>query len=939
MTPDSLLFGDNAAYLDDLYLQWLENPTSVEPRFAALFASFERPAKPPRPAAPDTRSIFNPGAAPTPAPALASAAAAVDPRTLLLAQATPRLINAFRVRGHMLADIDPLARLERHEHAELTPAWYGLTEADFGREVDTTPLMGVPPRAPLGVVLKRLHKSYCGSIGAEIMNIPALDQRLWLQERLETLPDRVTLPKATAMRALRKLNDAEGFERALHNRFPGTKRFSLEGAESLIPLLDTLVEDSGAQGVTEVVLGMAHRGRLNVLSNILDKPLGAIAKEFEDNSPKTFQGSGDVKYHLGYSSERVTAAGPVVTLSLAFNPSHLEAVNPVVEGRVRARHDRLGGGKAAIKQVLPVLLHGDAAFAGQGLVAETLNLSDLAGYRTGGTIHVVINNQIGFTTPPHEARSTPYATDVARMLAVPIFHVNGEDLDALIATVKLAVEWRQTFHRDVVIDMYCFRKHGHNEGDEPSFTQPLEYEAIRSHPSAGKVFARALVETGRASQAEVDGVFGESREELERQIGHQPEIGRDSYTGNSKSPMGAIWSKYRLGLDAPADTTFPLEELKALLVQANTLPEGFNAHPKILRLLQQRLEIARGERPVDWAVAEQAAYGTLAVQGQRVRLSGQDSGRGTFSHRHALLTDVKTGAERFPLDHLREGQARFQVMDSMLSEAAVLGFEYGYTLDYPDALVLWEAQFGDFVNGAQVIIDQFIVAGEQKWNRCSGLVMLLPHGYEGQGPEHSSAKMERFLMLCAEDNMQLANCTTPASLFHILRRQALRPSRKPLVIFTPKSLLRHPECISTLEELANGSFQAVIPEVEALSAPSVRRLVLCQGKVYYDLLAERRKRGVDDVALVRIEELYPYPRAAIQAEVDRYPAAEVVWCQEEPRNMGAWPVYCDWLREQLPSHRQPVYVGRKPAASPATGSHHIHAEELRALLDAALRPA
>ncbi|MCB9743210.1 MAG: 2-oxoglutarate dehydrogenase E1 component [Alphaproteobacteria bacterium] len=933
MDINSLLNGENAAFLDDSYSAWLHDPSSVDPWLQELFEGLgERPAvngglAPGQTPCFPRRSIFNPlgGAAP------------VRQVDVKLASKVPQIINAYRVRGHMLAQVDPLNRREQVEHPEMSLGYYGLSERDLDKPVSSSPVFGEPPTSTLRKILDRVHKAYCGSLGSEFMNIQDLEQKLWLQERLETIWDQPLLTKEEELRVLSKLSLAEGFERMLHTRFPGTKRFSLEGAEPLIPLLGLLIEYAGQKGVTEIIFGMAHRGRLNVLTNILDKPAQMIVAEFEDELPTSFQGSGDVKYHLGYSSDQVTLHGDVVHLSMAFNPSHLEAVNPVVEGRVRAKQDRYlfdhpEEGRAHIKKGMAMLLHGDAAFAGQGLVAETLNLSDLAGYRTGGTVHVIVNNQIGFTTPPHEARSTPYATDVARMLGVPIFHVNGEDPKAVAAAVRLAVEWRQTFHRDVVIDMYCYRKHGHNEGDEPSFTQPLLYDDIRSRPSPREVYARALVESGDLSQDEIDRVFGVARERLEGHTGTDKT--QDSYTGNVKSEMGQLWSNYLHGsLQDAVNTGYPLESLRRLLLKANTLPTDFNAHRKIRRLLKQRREVAEGERPVSWAEAEQAAYASLVVDGVRVRLSGQDSGRGTFSHRHAVLADVSTGKEIFPLDMLEEGQARFQVMDSLLSEAAVLGFEYGYSLDYPDALVMWEAQFGDFANGAQVIIDQFIVSGEQKWNRASGLVMLLPHGYEGQGPEHSSARIERYLMLCAEDNIQLANVTTPANLFHLMRRQALRKVRKPLIVFTPKSLLRHPRCISTMEDLAEGSFQRLIPETEALEPAEVKRLVFCSGKVYYDLLAEREERGERRVALARVEELYPYPQELIAAEVERFPNAEVVWVQEEPRNMGAWPVYCDWLREQLPRDRQPRYIGRKPAASPATGSHGTHARESRCILD------
>jgi len=929
---ESLLLGENAAFVDEKYLAWLADPSSVDPSWATLFASFERPENGHTPRLGPTfrpRTIFDPlggGAPATQGDVLAAA--------LRQARAA-QLINAYRVRGHLEADIDPLGRLERGDHPELTLDFYGLTEADLDAPLSGLYVYGVPDVTTIREVVTRLRRAYCGSFGVEFMNIHDTTRKRWLQERFETLQDRVVLSRDEQIGVLRKLADAEGFETLIQNRFPGTKRFSLEGAETLIPLLDLLLERLASRGAEELIFGMPHRGRLNVLANILGKPVRYILSEFEDTRSDTFQGSGDVKYHLGFASQITTRAGKALRLSLAFNPSHLEAVDPVVEGRVRARQDR--GGDLPHHQVVPVLLHGDAAFAGQGLVAEVLNLSDLKGYRTGGTIHVIVNNQIGFTTAPKDARSTPYATDVARMLAVPIFHVNGEDPIAVAAVVDIAAEWRQTFHQDVVIDMYCYRKHGHNEGDEPSFTQPLLYEAIRIHPSPRVVYARRMVDSGDLSEADVDRIVGESRDRLERASVTEPVGVEGSYIGDVSSPLGQIWARFRSGTVWDAvDTSFSPSSLRELLTRANTLPSGFQAHRKIERLLAQRLEMVRGERPLDWAVGEQAAFATLVSEGFRVRLSGQDSGRGTFSHRHATLTNILTGEEHTPLQHVGAGAATFQVFDSMLSEAAVLGFEFGYSLDYPEALVIWEAQFGDFANGAQVIIDNFLTAAEQKWNRCSGLVMLLPHGFEGQGPEHSSARLERYLQLAAEDNIQVANCTTPASFYHLLRRQCHQRVRKPLIVMTPKSLLRHPEAVSTMDELARGGFQRVIPETAALDPAAVRRVVLCSGKVYYDLVDERARQSEKRVAIARLEQLYPFPEAEIRAVLASYPAAtDVVWCQEEPRNMGAWPMVDEWLSELLGS-RSARYVGRRVAASPATGSPSVHKREQATLVRAAL---
>ena len=927
MDIESLLTGENAWFVEQQYLAWTDDPGSVGAEWQSLFEGFGPP--------PDqgalngaphlsARSIFNPRGT--------GASTGVAARAAALRQArTVQLINAYRVRGHMLADIDPLKHLERTEHPELTPAWWGLDDADLDQPVSGSFMHGVADTTTPREILAALRTAWCGSIGAEFMNIQDQEQKSWVIELLETLPQRQVLDHDAQLRVLGKLCDAEGFEQFLHARFPGTKRFSLEGAETLIPLLDVLIEESAAAGVRELIIGMAHRGRLNVLANTLEKPVQLIVGEFEDAGGTT-QGSGDVKYHLGYSADTTTLRGDPIHLSLTFNPSHLEAVDPVVEGRTRAKQDRHRD--ADLSRAMPLLLHGDSAFSGQGLVAEVLNLSELEGYKTGGTVHVIVNNQIGFTTPPKESRSTPYATDVARMLAIPILHVNGEDPVAVAAVVQLAVAWRQRYHRDVIVDMYCYRKYGHNEGDEPSFTQPLIYDFIRSKPSPRQAYARRMVELGHITQDEADRIYAESRSRMAAPLTPDDML---EPSGPMINPQKELWRKYVAGkLSDPADTGFDLEMLQDLLVKANTLPADFNAHPKIKRLLKQRLAVAHGERPVDWAMAEQAAYATLVVDGHPVRLSGQDCGRGTFSHRHAVFADIKTGQEIYPVQHLWKDQATFTVVDSSLSEAGVLGFEFGYSLDYPEALVMWEAQFGDFANGAQVIIDQFITSTHQKWNRLSGLVMLLPHGYEGQGPEHSSARPERYLLACAEDNLQVANVTTPANLFHLLRRQAIRHARRPLVVFTPKSLLRHSECVSSLVELAEGRFQEVIWEHEDLDAERVQRIVYCSGKVYYDLLAERRDRAEERVALIRVEQWYPFPFQALARGLAEYPRAEIVWCQEEPRNMGPWPVFCDWIRETMPADRQPIYVGRKPAAAPATGSSKVHKAEQAALVAAAL---
>jgi len=962
VNPESLLSGDNAPFLDDLYTRWLDEPDSVEPQWRRYFESLdvERtngvPMGEPTPYRP---SIFH-----------GSGATGADPAAAPRQAKVVQLINAYRVRAHLDAKIDPLGRRELYEHEELKLGYYGLSEADLDAEVDTTPAYGMPPRATLRELIAHLRRSYCGAIGAEFMNIMDNEQKRWIQRSLETLPDRSVLSPTAERRVFRKLCDAENFERMLHNRFPGTKRFSLEGGETLVPLLDLVVNYASLEGVEEIVLGMAHRGRLNTLVNILGKPAHVVVREFEGVHGQT-QGSGDVKYHLGYSSDQITLVDRPMHISLTPNPSHLEVVNAVVEGRVRAKQRRAGDHEH--RRVLPLLIHGDAAFSGQGSVMETLNLSELRGYKTGGTVHVIVNNQIGFTTPPAEGRSTEYATDIARMLAVPIFHVNGEVPRDVAAVTRMAIDYRQRFQRDVVIDMLCYRKHGHNEGDEPSFTQPKMYEVIRNKPNPRQVYAEHLQKIGTLTAEDCQQIYEESFEAMQRAAERastpvpaervvvdmkpgDPDAGRyDRAAGpaveidptvHKAAAMQALWSRYLTGsLSDPVDTTFDKERLVALLRQANTVPDGFKAHTKIKRLFKQRQAMIDGERPVDWAIGEQSAFVTLLDEGIGVRLSGQDSGRGTFSHRHAVITDIETGEERFPLAELdyrkvspharSEGNgngrvAEFAAIDSSLSEFAVLGFEVGYAFDTPDQLVLWEAQFGDFANGAQVVIDQYLASSEQKWNRFCGLVLLLPHGYEGQGPEHSSARLERFLQLCAEDNMQVANVTTPANYHHMMRRQMLRNVRKPLVVMTPKSLLRHPDATSTLDELASGAFQPVIDDPEVTA--KARRVVFCSGKLYYELRAHQQEHGVKNVALVRVEQLYPFPRAEIGAVLDRHRRAEVVWCQEEPRNMGAWPFWLQTWLDVFSDRKLPRYVGRKAAASPATGSHQQHLREQNALI-------
>jgi 2-oxoglutarate dehydrogenase E1 component len=915
-------FGVNAALVEEIRQRYEVDPSSVDSSWAEFFEKPGAEAVPPPDVAP-------PGPA-EPPPSSELAAQIADKHARVL-----RLIHSYRARGHRIADTDPLAAPTTY-FPELDPAHYGFGSDDLDRPYIAGDLPGGPVQT-LRQILDRLRATYCRKVGVEFTHIQDPGRRMWLQRRLEDSGNSSPLSPGDRLRILEKVSAAELFERFLHTKFVGQKRFSLEGAESLIPLLDTIVEDAPSHGSREIVLGMAHRGRLNVLSNTLGKSLESIFSEFEDSplidSPF---GSGDVKYHKGYSNDRTVRTGQRVHLSLTANPSHLEAVDPVVEGRARAKQRRAGDLRG--ETVIPVLIHGDAAFAGQGIVAETLNLSNLAGYSTGGTLHVVVNNQIGFTTTPAEARSTLYATDVAKMIQAPIFHVNGDDPEAVVHCVKVMMEWRQRFNQDAVVDMICYRRHGHNEGDEPSFTQPLLYEKIRNRESVRKLYTEQLLARGILTQDDVARIEadlnGQLRQALDR-IETKPPGPDEPY-----EPSGP-WAGF--SRTAPEDepaTAVPVEQLAQIGERLATLPPGFNVHPKLSAMLERRRKVVAEDGPIDWGVAEALAFGTLLVEGSSVRLSGQDSARGTFSHRHAAIVDQKTGEEYLPLAHLSPQQARFEVYDSLLSEAAVLGFEYGYSLADPGTLTLWEAQFGDFANGAQVIIDQFITSAHVKWQRMSGLVMLLPHGYEGQGPEHSSARIERFLQACADDNMQAVNCTTPGQYFHVLRRQMKRSFRTPLVIFTPKSLLRLPEAMSTPRELASGRFESVIGDPIAAVAPDrVERLIFCSGKVYYDLRAERERRfpgAAGRVAIVRVEELYPWPEEAIAQTVQRFPRAEqIVWAQEEPANMGAWTFVRERLQGALLSSQKLAYAGRREAASPAVGSMRIHRGETAAFLAAA----
>ena len=824
--------------------------------------------------------------------------------------------------------------MPRPRQPELDPAYLGFRPEDMDIPFLAGPL-STTGMLPLRQIIQRLRSTYCRSIGVQFMHIDDLSIRQWLCDRMEGTRNRITLSREQQLRILTRLTDAVIFEEFVQKKFVGAKRFSLEGAESLIPLLDLSIEKAGEEGLTEIVIGMAHRGRLNVLANIMGKSPRQIFREFADKDSYFNQGRGDVKYHLGHHTEWVTQSGKKIHLALAFNPSHLEFVNPVVLGRVRAHQDRTND--LGRSHSMALLIHGDASFAGEGIVQETLNLSELEGYTTGGTLHVIVNNQIGFTTNPSESRSSVYATDVAKMLQSPIFHVNGEDSEAVAQVVSLAMDFRHAFRRDVVIDMYCYRRRGHNEGDEPAFTQPVLYRTIESRKSVREGYLEHLLTLGGVTRAEAEEIVVRRREVLEAEL----TVSRTEEAPRPPGQLKGIWANYRGGpdVDVPeVDTGVPREKLCSLLEKLTVLSGDINPHPKLDRFLESRREMSRGEKPVDWAAAEALAFASLATEGARVRLSGQDSGRGTFSHRHAIMYDIEDGQPYIALQHIDEKQAAVEIYNSPLSEAGVLGFEYGYSIACPDGLVLWEAQFGDFFNAAQVIIDQFITSAEDKWGSLSGLVMLLPHGYEGMGPEHSSARIERFISLTAEDNMQVVIPSTPSQYFHALRRQIVRSWRKPLIVMTPKSLLRNPAAVSPLEELAQGPFKRILPDVKGIKG-KVDRVLLCSGKVYYELAEERDKLGRDDVAILRIEQLYPLQPAHLQAALEAYPeGTDVVWVQEEPRNMGAWRrirgEFGFLMLGKWPLHS----VCRAESASPATGSSNCHKNEQRLLLEQAFGP-
>ncbi|MBP6951114.1 MAG: 2-oxoglutarate dehydrogenase E1 component [Alphaproteobacteria bacterium] len=933
----SFLTGDNACYIAQTYASYLADPNSVSFEWRQYFASLGDQE------ADILKDFLGPSwGAPSysqdktaPSPHLAGEE--VSPEAvkgaILDSIRAIMLIRAYRARGHMIANLDPLNLIKKEYYAELDPQTYGFKEEDYDRPIFIYDVLGLP-YATLHEIIDRLRKTYCGTVGIEFLHVQDPEKKLWLQKRIEGEGELGLAEPIHDIqwkkRILKGLTNAEAFEKFLHVKYPAAKRFGLDGGESLIPGLEEMLVTSSRAGVEEVVLGMTHRGRLNVLANIMEKPYSAIFSEFQgqNSQPDQVQGSGDVKYHLGGSTDRYFE-GRKMHLSLTANPSHLEAVDPVVTGKVRAKQTQYVDQEKS--KVIGLLLHGDASFVGQGLVAETFMLSQLHGYQTGGTFHVIINNQIGFTTPPAFARSTAHCSDLAMIVQAPIFHVNGDDPEAVVKVMRVAAEFRYTFKSDVVVDLICYRRFGHNEIDEPAFTQPLMYKAIRAHPSTRSLYIQKLIEEGSFTQVEVD--------TLDRAI--EKNLQENFKESLSYKPLKADWLAGRwqgfspkTSTEQKANTGVKEETLVAIGVALSKIPKGFHLHPKLERFLSARRQMVTENYPIDWSMGEALAFGSLAMEGHVVRLSGQDSGRGTFSQRHAVLRDQETEKKYVSLNHLSENQAYFEVWDSPLAEVSVLGFELGYSLAEPRALVLWEAQFGDFANGAQVIIDQFIAAGESKWLRMSGLVLLLPHGYEGQGPEHSSARLERYLQLCGEDNMQVVNCTTPANYFHVLRRQVHRNYRKPLIVMTPKVLLRHKLAVSTLQEFNTSShFQEILPDSLTPSS-GFRRVILCSGKVYYDLLEKREEEKIKDIAIIRLEQLYPFPHKKLVQTLRPYQQANIIWCQEEPMNMGAWTFLDrrleDVLVEANIKSKRPIYVGRPEAASPATGliSRHILEQNL-----------
>jgi 2-oxoglutarate dehydrogenase E1 component len=901
-------------YIDDLYVQYVEDPQSVDEKWRKYFEEFSLASQRKTASGSNTESHG-------------------DDESLWLARMQERvdqLVREYRVRGHLLARVDPLD-LRRAGPTQIDALSYGLMDEDLNRPF-TAPSVEYTNGRTVGDILQKLRNTYCRSIGAQFTHIDDRNIRDWLQRRMESTENRLELDRQTQVRLYQRLADAEIFESFVRKKFVGAKTFSLEGAESLIPLLDRALEKAGEHGVKSVVMGMAHRGRLNVLANILGKRAQSIFWSFDDPRPEMFRGGGDVKYHMGYSSDWVTSTGSRIHISLCFNPSHLEFVNPVVLGRCRGKQDRSHDTNR--NEVMSILIHGDAAFAGEGIVQESLNLSQLPGYYTGGTLHIVINNQIGFTTEPHEGRSSTYCTDVFKMLQSPIFHVNGEDPEAVAQVVALAMDFRNKFRRDVIIDLYAYRRLGHNENDEPRFTQPSMYSVIDAHKSVRESYLSRLLQMGELTREEAEEIDKVRNEKLSKQF----DAAKNEQFVSDQQSLSQHWSGYFGGPEPevePSVEAVSVDQLKNLLHSITTLPSGFNLVPKLNRFMELRREMAQGERPLDWATAESVAFGSILLDGHPVRLSGQDCQRGTFSQRHAVLHDTVTNETYLPLSHLPGQQAHIEIINSPLSEAGVLGFDYGYSLDYPEGLVAWEAQFGDFWNAAQVIVDQFITSAEDKWKRLSKMVMLLPHGFEGQGPEHCSARLERFLLLTAEDNVQVVQPSTPAQYYHLLRRQCKMRWSKPLVVLTPKSLLRHPLCVSSLNELAEGKFQRVIPDSRPKGSPT-GRIIMCSGKVYYDLIEERDRIGCTNVAIVRIEQFYPFRMSDLVNALSEYAdGTDLVWFQDEPTNMGGW-YYVKLRFGDMLSQRFPLrLISRVESASPSTGSSSTHKLEQRELLDLA----
>jgi 2-oxoglutarate dehydrogenase E1 component len=932
LAGSSYLFGGNAPFIEEQYEAYLQDPDSVTPEWRRYFDQMQQASGARDIAhAPIVQSFAQraktraPG---KPAPALAS----LERKQVSVIQ----LVAEYRFRGAFIADIDPLKRQQAAHIVELDPAYYDLSDVDMDTEFNTGSFIG-PEQASLREIIHALRETYCGTLAVEYMYLSNRAEKRWIQERIEPIRSKPSFAPDYKRHILERLTAAEGLERYLHTRYVGQKRFSLEGGETLIPMLDNLLQRAGEAGVQELVLGMAHRGRLNVLVNTLGKMPKDLFSEFEGKHEDALL-AGDVKYHQGFSSDINTPGGPM-HLTLAFNPSHLEIVNPVVEGSVRARQHRRKDREGM--EVLPVLIHGDAAFAGQGVVMETLNLSQTRGYGTGGTVHIVVNNQIGFTTSdPRDSRSTLYCTDVAKMVEAPIFHVNGDDPETAVMAIEMALDYRMKFKKDVVVDLVCFRKLGHNEQDEPMVTQPLMYKTVNRHPGTRKLYADKLSAQGTLAADEPEKMAAIYRQALEEGYHTNRTI-----LSNFKPPFAVDWSKYKNAKwNEKDDTTLPLAELQSLAEKLTLIPADFKLHPRVEKIIADRRLMGQGKMPVDWGMAENLAYASLLKDGYSVRISGQDSGRGTFFHRHAVLHDQnreKWDAGVYcPLQHIAPNQGDFVVIDSVLSEEAVLGFEYGYSTSEPNELVVWEAQFGDFANGAQVVIDQFIAAGEVKWGRICGLVMLLPHGYEGQGPEHSSARIERFLQLCADYNIQVCVPATPVQMFFLLRRQMIRPFRKPLVIFTPKSLLRHKESVSPLEEFAESKFKPVNGEWDpSIKAEAVKRVIFCSGKVFFDLMTARKERAITDTAIVRIAQLYPFPHDEFQAQINLYAnAQEVIWCQEEPGNQGAWHRIQHYLLRHMRPDQVLGYALRPSSASPAVGYASLHAEQQKQVVAAAFAP-